>query len=567
MAFCFAAFAVIAILLTLIQRPFGLSFLAWFAYVPFILIVLTGAKQSHLLITSYIAALIYWLGNLYWMGYVTLSGWLTFCVYTALLWPVLIITIRAARKYKIPPLLAVPVLIVGVENLQGLVLGGFYWRHLSHSQYANTSIIQIADIFGAAGVSFLIALVNVLVVEFIIAYRASKLFKWNFIFKFAVVSAAIISTLYYGKYRIEQSDETFERGPMVAAVQSNLPQSVKDSGEFEVNKAYIERLIELSKAAVADGAELVVWPETIVPEIMDKDVWSYLLDPNDSLYYHKLLGNFSSQYAYLLVGTPGGKIIQGPNGNLIFDKYNSAFLYEPSGDQSPMHYSKIHLVPFGEIVPFKQNAPWLYNILMKFSPYDYDYNLTPGSQFTVFNMKSDATNEEYKFGVMICYESTIPAIARNFALDENGDKKVDWLVNISNDGWFVKFDNGRVEPSTELAQHAVVSIFRAVENRLSVLRSVNTGISCLIDPLGRVHNGYLAGNLPDRVFDRGGVEGYFTDRVIIDSRVTFFSRFGRWLDAGCVIIVLSALILLLSGAVVRNIRQKAGSNESKKKTA
>ncbi|MFA5422743.1 MAG: apolipoprotein N-acyltransferase [Phycisphaerae bacterium] len=553
-AFCFAAFAVSAILLTLIQRPFGLSFLAWVAYVPIILIILTNAKTSHLVLTSYLIALIYWLGNIYWMGYVTISGWLTFCVYTAMLWPVLIITIRAAWKYKIPLLLAVPVLIVGVENLQGFVLGGFYWRHLSHSQYANTSLIQIADIFGAAGVSFLVALVNALVVEFIIAYCASKLFKWNFVFKFAVVLAAIISTLYYGKCRIEQSDETFERGPIVAAVQSNLPQSVKDSGEFDVNKAYIERLIELSRAAVADGAELVVWPETIVPSIMDKEVWHYLLDPNENLYYHRLFSNFSRQGVYLLIGSPGGKVRRDTDGKLILDKYNSAFLYEPVGDQSPVRYSKIDLVLFGEIVPFKQNAPWLYNLLMKFSPYDYDYNLTPGSQFTVFNMKSDATNEEYKFGVMICYESTIPAIARNFALDENGDKKVDWLVNISNDGWFVKFDNGRVEPSTELAQHAVVSTFRAVENRLSVLRSVNTGISCFIDPLGRVHNGYLAGNLPDKVFDRGGVEGYFTDRVIIDSRVTFFSRFGRWLDAGCAIAVLGTLILLLLGAIIRNIR-------------
>jgi apolipoprotein N-acyltransferase len=193
---------------------------------------------------------------------------------------------------------------------------------------------------------------------------------------------------------------------------------------------------------------------------------------------------------------------------------------------------------------------------MKFSPYDFDYNLTPGTQFSVFNIKGKAKEKTYRFGVMICYESTIPAIARGFALDGNGAKKVDWLVNISNDGWFVKFSNGKVGPSTELQQHTIASIFRAVENRLSVLRSVNTGISCLIDPLGRIQDGYLAGDLPVRAFNRAGVEGYFADRVVIDSRVTVFSRYGQWLGKACRIIVLGILILLPSAWIVRNIKKR-----------
>jgi apolipoprotein N-acyltransferase len=559
--YCLTAFVASAILLTLIQPPFGLSFLAWVAYVPFILIVLSNSKTWSLILTSYIIAVVYWLGNIYWMAYVTISGWLAFCAYTALLWPALVLTLRFCREKKISLFIAVPVLIVGVEHLQGLFLGGFYWRHLAHSQFANIPLIQIADIFGAAGVSFLVALVNGFVVEFVLALRAGKLVSMSFILKWALVSFALIATLFYGRYRINESASTFERGPVIAAVQSNLPQSVKDSEIFEVNKHVFEGLLDLSKGATADGAELVVWPETIIPVILDKAVWPYLLDPNETYFYNKALGEFArGQDAYMLVGAPGGKI-KIEQDRVALERYNSAFLYEPSGDQAPVKYSKIHLVPFGEVVPFKQSVPWLYNLLMKFSPYDFDYNLTPGTEFTVFDMKSGLTGREYHFGVMICYESTIPGIARGFALDENEAKKVDWLVNISNDGWFVKFTNGSVKPSTELQQHTIASVFRAVENRLSVLRSVNTGISCLIDPLGRMQKGYLAGDLPKDVFDRAGVEGYFTDRVVIDSRATIFSRYGQWLATGCVVLVLCILILLLFGPVVRNITKKIGTNE------
>ncbi|MHC4510552.1 MAG: hypothetical protein ACYTAO_16620, partial [Planctomycetota bacterium] len=110
---------------------------------------------------------------------------------------------------------------------------------------------------------------------------------------------------------------------------------------------------------------------------------------------------------------------------------------------------------------------------------------------------------------MICYEDTVPAIAREFALDERGRKGLDWLINISNDGWFVRFQQEQVLPSAELPQHAAVCVFRAVENRLAVLRSVNTGISCVIDSVGRIRDGYLAGTLPREAMARTGMAGWF----------------------------------------------------------
>ena len=207
-------------------------------------------------------------------------------------------------------------------------------------------------------------------------------------------------------------------------------------------------------------------------------------------------------------------------------------------------------MPFGEVIPFKQNAPWLYNLLMKFSPYDYDYNLNAGTDYTIFKAC------DYNFGVMICYESTMPNIARNFALGEKGQKQIDWLVNISNDGWFVRFKNDKVIPSNELPQHAVASVFRAVENRVSVLRSVNTGISCLIDSLGRIKNTFAAGNLPKKAMARKGMDGFFVDTVIIDKRITFFSKFGQKLGLLCSFLLFLAIIIPVAEQFVRNKNRK-----------
>jgi apolipoprotein N-acyltransferase len=270
--------------------------------------------------------------------------------------------------------------------------------------------------------------------------------------------------------------------------------------------------------------------------------------------FDKTLRDHSKDTAFVLVGAYGGTPeIQEDFTIRLTQRYNSAFLYQPDGRQSNKQYSKIHLVPFGEFVPFRKSFPFLYNLLMKFTPYDYDYTLDPGSEYTIFEMTGGKGRElqVYKFSVMICYEDAVPAIARRFAIDKRGQKRLDWLVNISNDGWFVRFKEGEVFPSTELPQHAAICVFRAVENRLAVLRSVNTGISCLIDTLGHIHNGFIAGTLPHQAMARTGCAGWFADRVPIDKRVTFFSKYGQWLDFCCAVCLVSLIIVPPLGRFVR----------------
>jgi len=209
----------------------------------------------------------------------------------------------------------------------------------------------------------------------------------------------------------------------------------------------------------------------------------------------------------------------------------------------------------------RKSLSGLYQMLMKvkFIPYNYDYSLDYGSEYTVFEMTGDNGNQNqvYRFGVMICYEDTVPAIARRFALDKHQTKILDWLVNISNDGWFVRFKDQKVVPSTELPQHTAVCAFRAVENRLAVLRSVNTGISCLIDSSGRIKDGFSAGTLPSEAMARIGMAGWFTDRIPIDKRITFFSKYGEWLDYCCEVCLISLIIVSLSAKYLRTRKHRS----------
>ena len=587
-----------ALMLTVIQPPIGWAALAWVAYVPFILACSPQAKPRQLVKVTYIISLCYWLGNLYWVFPITIAGWLAFCFYTAFLWPILALCLRYCRTKNIPLFLAAPILIVGIERMQGFFLGGFFWRFLAHSQYENTTLIQIADIFGAGGVSFLIAMFNGLLSELLLAawvrnqkvnatlgYLARRFIvkmpdgTAGYILQSLIVCSFIIAAFTYGNWRIAQSDKVVEMGPIVASLQSNIPQSVKREGKS--SDLIFNELLEQSKASAQAGAEIIIWPETMVQAVLDRPVLR-ILDPcHPYKVFDNTLKEHAKDTAFVLVGAYGGipEVLEDLSIHLA-EKYNSAFLYTPEGKASDKRYDKIHLVPFGEVLPLRKTFPAIYQFLMrlKFIPYNFDYSLDYGTKYTIFEM-TDSKNKEisqedtksqnqdiskkhknssglgvlvaennriYKFGVIICYEDTVPALARRFALDKDGQKQIDWLVNISNDGWFVSFKGEKVSPSAELPQHAAVCAFRAVENRIAIIRSVNTGISCLIDSLGRIKNGFIAGTLPHKAMDRTAVEGWFTDRIPIDKRISFFSKNGEWLDfccQGCIFLFIIAWVL------------------------
>jgi apolipoprotein N-acyltransferase len=223
---------------------------------------------------------------------------------------------------------------------------------------------------------------------------------------------------------------------------------------------------------------------------------------------------------------------------------NAAYVYNIDGKQFSNRYDKIHLVPFGEFVPFKYSAPWLYSRLMKLTPYpDSDFSLKAGTEYYTYTLNDKG--EDYNYGILICYEDTVSRLARKMVVNSDYQKRVDWLVNISNDGWFAWRDRKDcdVGTTTELVQHAIICSFRAIENRVAIVRSVNTGVSCFIEPTGKIVNDFAFGNLPVRAFDRRGVKGYIADNVVINDTVTFFSKYGQWLDYVCGIFIWPIMVL------------------------
>ncbi len=529
-------FGLSAILLTVIHAPFDLSFLAWIAWVPFILACRKDLSGRKLLICAYGVGLCYWFGNLYWLSIVTLPGYLCFPFVQALYWPVLAYGVRFVLRKRWPLFITAPILFVGAEAIQGYLGTGFSWYFLAHSQYQNLQLIQICDIFGVVGVSVLIAAANGLAAE------CHRLLKRELSWRIAlsVFCALVLGALYYGSGRLSETPDYQTVGPMLGSVQPNVPAHVKE--EIENAQEILDELIASSDKCIQAGAGLVVWPETMVLAPMNPQYISYCYESSEPPQFRRQILEHCKDRAYVLFGANSADVAV-PNGQReITNQYNSAFLYRPDGQPDPKRYDKIHLVPFGEYIPFKESAPWIYKSILFMTPYDYDYNLTPGKIFTKFQI--DADGRQYHFSVLICYEDTDPTVTRKHILDENGNKTCDWLVNISNDGWYVFFRDQKVRPTVELTQRTAISVFRCIENRISIIRSVNTGISCLIEPSGKIRDDYLAGDLPENAMERQGVAGWFVDTVPIDSRVTFFSRYGRWLD--CVLILFFAALFAVA---------------------
>jgi apolipoprotein N-acyltransferase len=357
-----------------------------------------------------------------------------------------------------------------------------------------------------------------------------------------VVIAMIAGTILYGNKRISETEKYIEKSPLIGSVQPNVPSNIKELSE--AGDAILDDLITETRACFDAGAVLVAWPETMVLSTMN---WQYIgvcKQESRPVVFHKRIAELSKDNGYVLFGAHAVDVEPPVDGYVSLGvKYNSAFLYTPNGKQYEDRYDKIHLVPFGEYIPFKNSFKPLYNLAVKLSPYDYDYSLGRGDEYTIFDISAEQRN--YRFGTLICYEDTDPEVTRKMVVGPDGKKKADWLVNLSNDGWYVKYKAKKVRPSVELSQRTVITIFRAIENRISVIRSVNTGISCIIDSVGRIRDGFGSGTLPERAMDRQGVAGWLVDTVDIDKRVTFFSLHGKILDKICGVFFVIVPILML----------------------
>jgi apolipoprotein N-acyltransferase len=217
-------------------------------------------------------------------------------------------------------------------------------------------------------------------------------------------------------------------------------------------------------------------------------------------------------------------------------RYNSARLILPDGTHGP-RYDKTHLVPFGEYIPFREQMPFLASI----SPALSTPRCEPGQSFTRFPIRSardDAENKgkgkQYTFGVLICYEDTDPTIARRYNPWSGEPNPADFLVNQSLDSWF--------GTSEELDQHLAISRFRAVEARRPLVRSVNMGLSAVIDGDGQIVE--MAGLPEDGWEGSKGVSRALVVDIPLDGRASVYAAVGDWVPLMCWVGILSGLVTL-----------------------
>ena len=509
-----------AVLLIFSFPNFNQAWCAWLALVPWLL-ALRGLIGRKAFWWSWLVGLVFFLGSMWWLVYVTVVGWIALCAYLAIYFGVFGWTVAGlnswgrrqetgdrslvSRLMSPVQLLFIPATWVALEYARSHLLSGLGWNLLAYSQVSWTALIQCADVTGVWGVSFLLVFVNSIVAMVLAKeFRPRARARWVF-----AAAVCLTAALGYGVWRIPH----VMRGQMarVAVVQGNVPQEEKWDEAHQGD--IVKRYAALTDAALATKPDLIVWPETSVPGYLglDEAVTQPMMALADAI------------KVPLLVGAPMGRLA-----GAAWQMTNSAILIDAEGVFN-QRYDKLHMVPFGEFIPFESVAPWLRSILPPIG------NFVPGHHYTVFaspvrnsefGIRSDHSalrtpHSELKFSVLICFEDIFPDLARRFV--QRGARM---LLVITNDAWF--------GPTAAAYQHAQASAFRAVELRVPVARAANTGWSGCIDPAGR-----WGGSVRDAQGAELFVEGTHTCDLPLGRAQSLYLRFGDWFAWLCLFVTLS----------------------------
>jgi apolipoprotein N-acyltransferase len=518
-----------AILQILIFPLPNLYFLGWIALAPLLIALLRARRPNTLQFTegvkllpatplqafllAYVCGILWYAGTCYWIystmhqygGLSTLAAigvLILFCLYLALyhgLFGLVISLLADSSSFSRNALLLAPPVWVAVELARTRVTG-FPWDLLGISQVDNIPLSRIASFTGVYGLSFEILIVNAALAAALLVRREKRT---------ALFSAAIGAAIVLQAGSLVSAPE-FPADHTATLVQSNIPAIDERDWTREYFETTVQELTKLSEP-VLNGAKLgvsapstagtasvktpglVVWPESPAP-----------FYDNDSP-FRDALSTLARQTGNWVLAGDVALYDEGKPGQALF---NSASLVNPAGEFTA-RYDKVHLVPFGEYVPFKRIFSFAGGLTQQVGDFSSGNSRAP--------LQADRT----KLGVFICYESIFPDEIRQFA--KNGAQV---FVNLSNDGWYG--DSGAY------AQHLKQSRMRAVENARWLLLDTNTGVTASVDPYGRI-----VASAPRKV--RTALQAPYS----LSSETTFYTRHGDWFAYLCAIISLAALFMRL----------------------
>ncbi len=438
--------------------------LAWVSLVP-LLVSLYGAEKRQALSSGFIFGIVYFFSTTYWIYHsihhygsipfipslvIVLLLCLCLSVYTAVF---SLLFSQTIARTNLPALIVAPAFWTTLEFVRSYAFTGFPWSSLGYSQHAFLPMIQIADITGIYGISFLIVSFSGAIADAFLLRRRMEdrpLFsRLPTLSGFAVLAAVLLLSLAYGMARLmdEQPGTTVK----VSLIQGNIEQDMKWNPSYQ--KQVLSVYLDLTRTAVRnDTPHLVIWPETALPFIFMAD----RKPTEDFLAFQRQMN------AYLLFGSILESRPKGDDTSVDRKSTftNSAVLLTRDGKVSYI-YDKIHLVPFGEYVPLRSLLFFIDKLVYGIGDY------VPGESHT------RAITPFGSFGVHICYEIIFPGLVRK-SYPHGGD----FIVTVTNDAWFGR-TNGPY-------QHFSMAVFRAVENRKPVVRAANSGISGFIDSRGRI---------------------------------------------------------------------------------
>ena len=547
----FALAAATALLLWLSFFPMNWGFCAWFALVPLLALVRGRQSTRAAFVTAWLGGFLFFIAALQWtrVAHPYMYGtWLALALYCSLYVAFSVPLLRRLDRL-VPMTISLPLVWVALEYLRAHLMTGFAWYFLGHTQHDFLALIQITDLGGVYAVTALVAAGYGLLFELLCRWSPFRVVAriptftrgyYGIAAQAAAIALLVGGTLGYGAWRLKQ--DAFTDGPRVAILQCSVDQATRNSrGESQnATKSMFERMQDLTKQtwAFQPRPDLIIWPETTYPldwievaadtppDIINDEFRQEVASCRELATTY---ARFSS--SNILIGLNRAELTPGGG----FRTYNSALLLRRDGEPLGC-YDKIHCVPFGEYVPMRSVFPWM----QVFSPYKHDYSMTCGENRTRFTLPT-ASGQSFRFGTIICYEDSDPLLARQYARPD-GEPPVDFLVNITNDGWF--------DGTEEHEQHLAISRFRAIEARRSLVRSVNMGISAVIDGTGRV----IA--LPGPTWrESKKIATAFAATVPIDARTSVYAMAGDFFPRGCAVFL--GLLVIASRR-----RKKAGGLSS-----
>jgi apolipoprotein N-acyltransferase len=500
--------------------PFNQSWLCWFALTPLVAAVWFSGQNSRQrwlrnLLLGYVAGVIFFTGVFSWLGSLGVlyeSLWLhglslLLSIYLGVYfafwsWFVGLSAPRhflASWRNLLTALLAA-VAWVTHEWIRGWLFTGFGWNGLGVALHSTWPLIQIAEITGMTGLSFVIVFANVIAVTTPIRlFLEAKTRQVRPHFDLTLTLAGIVGLLTFGLYSVQ--NRPVSKSLRVVAVQADIPQQQKFDPQFS-NRIF-ERFSRLSEIALRSSPppDLLIWPESSMP--------NPVRDPNTES--NEFVTQFSaSSKTDLLLGTLD-----------VEDRhvYNAALLIS-GGTQQIQIYRKLHLVPFGEYIPLRHSFPLFAAVASKWVPGDFD----AGRDYTVFRL----TNDDVQVAPLICFEDTLGDLTRQFVL-----RGANLLVDVTNDAWFLRSAGSR--------QHLANAIFRCVETRCPMARAANTGVTCFVNEFGRVTQ--VLQDERGSTFAEGVLTGEI--RIPMERELTFYTRHGELFAKLCAGITLIAIVTLI----------------------